>query len=105
MEEEDIRAAEKTLNYYYCCLIASMATGKDVAFFLGLPLAEAVQLRAGVNHKDFFRLKGGYKTIRKAAIALATATHTSADFYLNLPVRELVEINEEVAEEWQKIKP
>lgn len=31
-----------------------MATGKDVAFFLGLPLAEAVQLRAGVNHKDFF---------------------------------------------------
>ena len=54
MEEEDIRAAEKTLNYYYCCLIASMATGKDVAFFLGLPLAEAVQLRAGVNHKDFF---------------------------------------------------
>ena len=23
-------------------------------FFLGLPLAEAVQLRAGVNHKDFF---------------------------------------------------
>lgn len=53
MEEEDIRAAEKTLNYYYCCLIASMATGKDVAFFLGLPLAEAVQLRAGVNHKDF----------------------------------------------------
>ena len=50
----DIRAAEKTLNYYYCCLIASMATGKDVAFFLGLPLAEAVQLRAGVNHTDFF---------------------------------------------------
>lgn len=38
-------------------------------------------------------------------MALATATHTSADFYLNLPVRELVEINEEVAEEWQKIKP
>ena len=55
--------------------------------------------------QGFFRLKGGYKTIRKAAIALATATHTSADFYLNLPVRELVEINEEVAEEWQKIKP
>ena len=54
MEEEDIRAAEKTLNYYYCCLIASMATGKDVAFFLGLPLSEAVQLRAEVNHKDFF---------------------------------------------------
>ena len=100
MEEEDIRAAEKTLNYYYCCLIASMATGKDVAFFLGGCTAS----RRG-EPQGFFRLKGGYKTIRKAAIALATATHTSADFYLNLPVRELVEINEEVAEEWQKIKP
>lgn len=54
--------------------------------------------------QGFFRLKGGYKTIRKAAIALATVTHTSADFYLNLPVRELVEIHGEVAEEWQKIK-
>ena len=54
MEEEDIRAAEKTLNYYYCCLIASMATGKDVAFFCALAQSEAVQLRAGVNHKDFF---------------------------------------------------
>lgn len=101
MEEEDIRAAEKTLNYYYCCLIASMATGKDVAFFLGLPLSEAVQ-PAQVSTTRIFRLKGGYKTIRKAAIASATVTHTSADFYLNLPVRELVEIHGEVAEEWQK---
>ena len=108
MEEEDIRAAEKTLNYYYCCLIASMATGKDVAFFLGLPLAGSgggCTASRRSEPQGFFRLKGGYKTIRKAAIALATATHTSADFYLNLPVRELVEINEEVAEEWQKIKP
>ena len=54
MEELDIRAAEKTLNYFYCCLMASMATGKDVAFFLNLPLAEAIPLRAMVNHKDFF---------------------------------------------------
>ena len=65
MEEEDIRAAEKTLNYYYCCLIASMATGKDVAFFLGLPLAEAVQLRAGVNHKGFFSPKGRIQNHQK----------------------------------------
>ena len=27
---------------------------RGFAFFLGLPLSEAVQLRAGVNHKDFF---------------------------------------------------
>lgn len=35
---------------------------------------------------------------------MASATHTGADFYLNLPVREMVEINEEVAEEWRKIR-
>ncbi len=105
MEEEDIRAAEKTLNYYYCCLIASMATGKDVAFFPRPAAGGGCTASRRGEPQGFFRLKGGYKTIRKAAIALATATHTSADFYLNLPVRELVEINEEVAEEWQKIKP
>ena len=32
---------------------------------------------------------------------MASVTHTGADFYLNLPV---VEINEEVAEEWRKIR-
>lgn len=37
-------------------------------------------------------------------MGLATVTHTGADFYMNLPVRELVEINEEVSAEWQKIK-
>lgn len=35
---------------------------------------------------------------------MATVTHTGADFYLSLPVREMVEINNEVAAEWQKIK-
>lgn len=54
MEEEDIHAVERTVNYYYCALIASMATGKDVAFFLGLPLSEAMPMRNAVNHKDFF---------------------------------------------------
>ena len=54
MEEEDIRAIERTSNYYYCCLMASMATGKDVKFFLGLPLCEAMPLKNAVNDKDFF---------------------------------------------------
>ena len=101
MEEEDIRAIERTSNYYYCCLMASMATGKDVKFFLGLPLCEAMPLENAVNDR-IFRVKGGYKEIRKAAVGLASVTHTGADFYLNLPVREMVEINEEVAEEWRK---
>lgn len=35
---------------------------------------------------------------------MASVTHTGADFYLKLPVREMVEINEEVAEEWRKIR-
>lgn len=35
---------------------------------------------------------------------MASVTHTGADFYLNLPVREMVEINEEVVEEWRKIR-
>ena len=35
---------------------------------------------------------------------MASVTHTGADFYLSLPVREMVEINEEVAEEWRKIR-
>ena len=30
---------------------------------------------------------------------MASVTHTGADFYLNLPVREMVEINEELADE------
>ena len=53
-KEEDIRAIERTSNYYYCCLMASMATGKDVKFFLGLPLCEAMPLKNAVNDKDFF---------------------------------------------------
>lgn len=49
-------------------------------------------------------MKGGFKELRRAAIGLASLTHTGADFYLGLTVRELVEINNEVAEEWRKIK-
>lgn len=32
------------------------------------------------------------------------ATQTSMQFYLELPIREFIEINNEVAEEWEKVK-
>lgn len=54
MMKEGIVAPDQSSNYYYCCLVASMATGKDVKFFLGLPLCEAVYLRNAVNDEDFF---------------------------------------------------
>lgn len=54
MTKEGIVAPDQNSNYYYCCLMASMATGKDVKFFLGLPLCEAVYLRNAVNDEDFF---------------------------------------------------
>lgn len=40
--------------------------------------------------------------MRKAAIRLSTLTRTGVDFYLKMPIREFVELNSEVAEEWQK---
>lgn len=42
--------------------------------------------------------------MRKAAIRLSQATMTSVEFYLKLPVRAFIELNNEVAEEWRKIK-
>lgn len=54
MAEQGIVAMENTANYYYACLIASMATGKDEAFFTGLPLCEALPLKNAVNNKNFF---------------------------------------------------
>lgn len=42
--------------------------------------------------------------MRKCAIRLAGATMTSVEFYLKMPVRDLIEINNEVAEEWQKLR-
>lgn len=49
MAEQGIVAMENTSNYYYMCLIASMATGKDTAFFTGLPLCEAIPLKNMIN--------------------------------------------------------
>lgn len=41
-------------NYYYSCVLASMATNKPESFFTGLPLCEMLKLRNAVNDPDFF---------------------------------------------------
>ena len=56
------------------------------------------------EQQPFFWVKGGGKVLRKCAIRIAGATMTSVEFYLKLPVRDLIEINNEVAEEWQKLR-
>lgn len=45
---------ETSLNYYYSCVLASMATGKPEEFFTGLPLCEVLKLKHAVNADDFF---------------------------------------------------
>jgi hypothetical protein len=42
--------------------------------------------------------------VRKAAIHLAAATRTGLDFYLNMPMRQFVELNNEVVREWRATK-
>lgn len=42
--------------------------------------------------------------LRKAAIQLSGATYTGLDFYLKLPTREFIELYNEVAEQWQKMR-
>ena len=56
------------------------------------------------EQQPFFRVKGGGKGLRKCAVRLAGATMTSIEFYLKLPVRDFIEINNEVAAEWQKLR-
>ena len=45
---------ETKTNYYYSCVLASMATNKTEAFFTGLPLCETLKLKNAVNDPDFF---------------------------------------------------
>lgn len=63
--------------------------------------AEAEERR---ERRGFFRVKGGAKALRKAAIQLSQATMTSMEFYLKLPVREFLELNNEVAEELERAR-
>ena len=72
-------------------------------------LYRAAAVRGAENQKrrerrGFFRVKGGAKALRKAAIRLAAVTRTGVDFYLNLPTREFAKLNDEVAEEWRRAK-
>lgn len=43
-----------------------------------------------------------FKDLRKAAIRLGAVTHTGLEFLLNMPVRDFIELNNEVADEWSK---
>ena len=45
---------ETKTNYYYACVLASMATGKPEEFFTGLPLCETLKLKNAVNDPAFF---------------------------------------------------
>ena len=56
------------------------------------------------QRRGFFRVKGGAKALRKAAIRLSQATMTSMEFYLKMPVREFLELNNEVAEELERAR-
>lgn len=54
MTQMGFMVTETTLNYYYACCIASMATGKPEEFFTGLPFCETIKLKSAVNDPDFF---------------------------------------------------
>lgn len=49
-----ISASEPSTNIMYCCCIAAKAAGKTTGFFTGMPLREALYIRAAVNDADFF---------------------------------------------------
>ena len=42
--------------------------------------------------------------MRKAASRLSAVTNTSVEFYLTMPVRDFLELNNEVVEEWRATK-
>lgn len=54
LAREGFVVTENSTNYLYACVIASMATGIEEAFFTGLPLAELLKLKNAVNDADFF---------------------------------------------------
>jgi hypothetical protein len=54
MARMGIVITENSFNYYYACVIASMATEQPEEFFTGLPLREVLKLKTAVNSADFF---------------------------------------------------
>ena len=90
-------------NFFaYSCALAARASGKPMEFFTGLPLHEAVKY--GERCK-FFRVNASAKSLRKLAVAAASATHTGIDFFMGMPVTEFLETCkdiQEMQEQWQK---
>lgn len=54
MAAEGIMSMDATQNYFYNCVIASMATGRPEEFFEGLPFKELLKLKIAVNDPAFF---------------------------------------------------
>lgn len=94
---------ETSFNYLFACILASMATGLPEEFFTACAARGAETEKRGERQR-FFRVKGGAKALRQAAIRLSAVTRTGVDFYLKLPVEEFIALNNEVAEEWHRTK-
>jgi len=54
MTREGIVSPDNTANYFYSCILASMATGQPEEFFTGLPFKEILKLKLAVNDSSFF---------------------------------------------------
>lgn len=54
MTREGIISPDNTANYFYSCILASMATGQPEEFFTGLPFKEILKLKLAVNDPSFF---------------------------------------------------
>ena len=54
MAREGIISPDNTANYFYSCILASMATGQPEEFFTGLPFKEILRLKLAVNDPSFF---------------------------------------------------
>lgn len=54
MAREGIISPDNTANYFYSCILASMATGQPEEFFTGLPFKEILKLKLAVNDPSFF---------------------------------------------------
>lgn len=54
MTREGSISPDNTANYFYSCILASMATGQPEEFFTGLPFKEILKLKLAVNDPSFF---------------------------------------------------
>ena len=54
MAREGNISPDNTTNYFYSCILASMATGRPEEFFTGLPFKEILKLKLAVNDPSFF---------------------------------------------------